>query len=162
MPEIFKRRIIKLLKHADYAPLKLARLAKALGVSSSDYPQFKSAFEELRRAGRVVKGAGNLISLPALSGRIIGTFRANPKGFGFITPLEANSHGNLFIPPSATAEAMTGDVVAAKVVKKGKRSGQMRYSGKVVEILERAQNRFVGTLLKRKEGWIVQPDGTAL
>ncbi len=161
MPEIFKRRIIKLLKHADYKPLKLARLAKALGVSSADYPQFKSAFEELRQAGRVVKGSGNLISLPALSGRIIGTFRANPKGFGFITPLEANSHGNLFIPPSATAEAMTGDVVAAKVVKKGKRSGQMRYSGKVVEILERAQNRFVGTLLKRKEGWIVQPDGTA-
>jgi ribonuclease R len=161
MLEIFKRKIFKLLKHADYAPLKLSQLAKALGVSSEDYPQFKSAFEELRRAGHVVVGARNVISLPSMSGRIIGTFRANPKGFGFITPLEPHLHGDLFIPPNVTGEAMTGDIVAAKVVKKGKRGGQMRYSGKVVEILERAQNRFVGTLLKGPEGWIVQPDGTA-
>ena len=159
MAEIFKKRIIKFLKHPDYTPLKLAPLAKALGVSSEDYPQFKLAFEELRRAGRVVIGARNLVSLPPLSGRIIGTFRANPKGFGFITPLEPNSHGDLFIPPSATAEAMTGDIVAAKVVKKGRRAGQMRYSGKVVEILERAQNKFVGTLMKQAEGWVVQPEG---
>jgi ribonuclease R len=168
MPEIFKKRIIKFLKHRDYTPLKPAPLAKALGVSSEDYPQFKLAFEELHRAGHVVMGAKNLVSLPPLSGRIIGTFRANPRGFGFVTPLEPNSHGDLFIPPSATAEAMTGDIVAAKVVQKGKRagqtlrlrSGQVRYSGRVVEILERAQNKFVGTLMKQPGGWIVQPDGT--
>ena len=161
MLEVFKERIIRFLKHADYTPLKLARLAKALGVSSEDYPQFRLAFEQLRRAGHVVIGERNLVSLPALSGRIIGTFRANPKGFGFITPLEPNSHGDLFIPPGQAADAVTGDIVSARVVKKGRRSGQMRYSGKVIEILERAQNRFVGTLLKQREGWIVQPDGTA-
>lgn len=159
MSETFKERIIKLLKHPDYAPLKLTQLAKALGVSSEDYPQFKAAFEELRRAGRVVIGARDLVSLPPLAGRIIGTFRANPKGFGFVIPLEPTSHGDLFIPPSATAEVMSGDIVAAKVVKKGKRAGQMRYSGKVVEILERAQNKFVGTLMKQAEGWMVQPEG---
>jgi len=159
MPEVFKKRIIKLLKHPDYTPLKLAPLAKALGVSSEDYPQFKAAFEELRRAGHVVIGARNLVSLPPLSGRIIGTFRANPKGFGFVTPLDPNTHGDLFIPPGATAKAMTGDIVAAKVAKEGKRAGQMRYSGKVVEILERAQNKFVGTLMKRPEGWVLEPDG---
>ena len=161
MPEIFKRKIVKLLKHTDYAPLKLSQLAKTLGVSSEDYSQFKSAFEELRRAGQVVIGQRNLVTLPPLSGRIIGTFRANPKGFGFVTPLEPASHDDLFIPPDETAAAMTGDIVAAKVVKKGKRAGRMRYKGKVVEILERAQNKFVGTLLKHPDGWIVQPDGTA-
>jgi ribonuclease R len=138
MAEIYKKRIVKLLKHADYTPLKLAQLAKALGVSSEDYPAFKVAFDQLRQAGHVVIGARNLVSLPLMSGRIIGTFRANPRGFGFVT----------------------GDIVAAKVVKKGRRDGQMRYSGKVVEILERAQNKFVGTLLKETIGWIVQPDGT--
>lgn len=160
MAEIFKERIIKFLKHPDYKPLKLAPLARALGVSPEDYPQFKLTFEELRRAGRVVIGAGNLVRLPPLSGRIIGTFRANPKGFGFVAPLEPNSHGDLFIPPNATAEAMTGDIVAAKVVKEGRHAGQMRYSGRVIEILERAQNKFVGTLMKYPEGWIIQPDGS--
>ena len=36
----------------------------------------------------------------------------------------------------------------------------MRYRGEVVEILQRAQNRFVGTLQKRGNDWIVRPDGT--
>ncbi len=159
MAEIFKRKIIKLLKHADYTPVKLAKLAKALGVSNEDYPQFKEAFEQLRRGGQVVIGERNLVGLPGLSGQVIGTFRANPKGFGFVIPLEATAHGDLFIPPDETGGAMTGDIVAARVVKKGRRAGQMRFSGKVVEVLERAQNRFVGTLLKGDEGWIVQPDG---
>ena len=159
MPEIYKKRIVQLLKHSDYTPLKLAQLAKALGVSSEDYPEFKAAFEEMRRAGHVVMGERNLVSLPAMSGRIIGTFRANARGFGFVTPLEPNAHGDLFVPPSATAEAMTGDIVAVRVRKEGKRGGQMRYRGEVIEILERSQNRFVGTLQKRSEGWIVQPDG---
>ncbi|HIJ52021.1 MAG TPA: ribonuclease R [Planctomycetes bacterium] len=160
MPEIYKRKIVKLLKHSDYTPLKLAQLAKVLGVSADNYPQFKSAFEELRRAGHIVLGERNLISFPAMSGRIIGTFRANPRGFGFITPLEPNAHGDLFVPPKRAAEAMTGDVVAAKVKKAGKRGGQMRYRGEVVEILQRAQNRFVGTLQKQGGDWIVRPDGT--
>ena len=161
MPEIFKKQIIKLLKHSDYAPLKLGQLAKALGVSSEDYPQFKEAFDQLRQVGHVVIGARNLVSLPSLSGQIVGTFRANPKGFGFVTPREPNSHGDLFIRPTATADAMTGDIVIAKVKREGKRGGQMRYSGEVIEVLERAQNRFVGTLLKHPEAWIVQPDGAS-
>lgn len=161
MPEVFKKRIVKLLKHADYMPVKLGQLAKALGVSSEDYPQFKLAFDQLRQAGHVVIGSGNLVTLPSLSGRIVGTFRANPKGFGFVTPLEPNSHGDLFIPPKKTSDAMTGDIVAAKVSKSGKRAGQMRYTGEIIEVLERAQNRFVGTLSKEAEGWFVQPDGTS-
>ncbi|MHC4618990.1 MAG: ribonuclease R [Planctomycetota bacterium] len=161
MAEILKERIIKHLKHSDYAPQKLSQLAKSLGVRPEDYPQFRSAFEELRRAGRVVTGGRNLVSLPPLSGQVIGTFRANAKGFGFVIPLEPNAHGDLFVPPDETAGAMTGDIVAAKVVKKGRRGGQMRYSGRVTEILERAENRFVGTLSKVAEGWIVQPDGSA-
>jgi ribonuclease R len=161
MPEIFKERIIKHLKHTDYAPQKLSQLAKSLGVSSEDYAQFKSAFNELRRAGRVVIGGRNLVDLPPLSGQVIGTFRRNAKGFGFVIPREANAHGDLFVPPDETAGAMTGDTVVAKVVRKGRRGGEMRHSGKVIEILERAENRFVGTLSKVAEGWIVQPDGSA-
>lgn len=159
MPEVFKNQIIKLLKHGDYEPLKLSQLAKTLGVSSEDYAQFKEAFDELRQAGHVVIGARNLISLPSLAGQIVGTFRANPRGFGFVIPLEPNSHGDLFIPPDATADAMSGDVVVAKVRRQGKRGRETRYSGEIIEVLERARNRFVGTLEKHPEAWLVQPDG---
>ena len=159
MAEIYKEKIIKRLKHSDYSPVKLAKLSKALGVNTEDYPQFKEAFDQLRQAGHVVIGAKNLVSLPSLAGEIVGTFRSNPRGFGFVTPREPNSHGDLFISPSATGEAMAGDIVLVKVKRQGKRDGQMRYSGEVIEIVERAQNKFVGTLMRHPEAWIVQPDG---
>ena len=160
MAQVYKDRIIKLLKHGDYEPLKLAHLAKALGVGSENYEQFKEDFDQLRQAGHVIVGAKNLISLPSLAGQIVGKFRANPRGFGFVTPQQANTHGDLFIPPDDTANAMTGDIVIAKVKKRGKREGQMQYAGEILEILERSQNKFVGMLHKHPEGWIVQPDGS--
>jgi ribonuclease R len=162
MREIYKSRILKLLKHADYEPVKVGQLAKALGVESKDYEEFKRAFDELHRGGHVVLGDGSMVGLPGLSGRITGTFRANPRGFGFVTPLEPATHADLFIPPGETMEAMTGDVVAAKVVEKSRRGNQARYSGRVIEILERGRNRFVGTLLRKPEGWLVQPDGSGV
>jgi ribonuclease R len=161
MPEALEKRIIELLKHPDYRPLKAGQLARALAVSPEDYPQFKQTLEHLRRAGHIVIGAGNLIMPPALSGLITGTFRANPKGFGFVVPLEPTSHDDLFVPEGAAGGAMTGDTVTARVVSKGKRAGLPRYTGQVIEVLERANNRFVGTLLKEPDGWIVQPDGSS-
>ncbi|MGA2093502.1 MAG: RNB domain-containing ribonuclease, partial [Sedimentisphaerales bacterium] len=138
-----------------------SQLAETLGVSAEDYAEFKHAFDELRQSGHVVLGEGSVVGLPGLSGKITGTFKSNPRGFGFVMPLAPAAHVDLFIPPGETLEAMTGDVVVAKVVEKSKRGEQMRYSGRVLEILERGQNRFVGTLVKKPEGWVVQPDGSA-
>ncbi|MGE5297477.1 MAG: ribonuclease R [Solirubrobacterales bacterium] len=160
MPQVYKDRILKFLKREEYQPLKLAHLAKALGVADDAYSVFKVAFDELRRAGHIVIGPGDLITLPAMATQVVGVFRANPKGFGFVCPLEPNAHGDLFIPPDATADAMNGDTVLAKVNRKGKRGLEVRYTGEVLEILERANNQFVGTLVRHPEAWIVQPDGT--
>ncbi|NLH41504.1 MAG: ribonuclease R [Planctomycetes bacterium] len=160
MPQVYMDRILKFLKREEYQPLKVAQLAKALGVAEDAYTEFKAAFDELRRAGHIVIGSGNLVTLPAMGSQVVGVFRANPKGFGFVCPLEPNAHGDLFIPPDATADAMNGDTVLAKVNRKGKRGLEVRYTGEVLEILERANNRFVGTLMRHPEGWIVQPDGS--
>jgi len=168
MPDFFKNRIINLLKHSDYTPLKTRQLAAALDVSKQNYSQFKTAVEQLRNSGRVIIASNNLVTLPYPSGRIIGKFRANQKGFGFVVPLETNSHGDLFIPPNNTADAMTGDIVAAEVVHASGKSRygyrekeQKKYSGRIVEILERARSKFVGTLIQKPDGWVVQPDGSA-
>ncbi|MEN6428407.1 MAG: ribonuclease R [Phycisphaerales bacterium] len=160
MPQIYKDRILKFLKRQEYQPLKLAQLARALGVAEDAYTEFKTAFDDLRRAGRVVLGSGNTVTLPAMAAQVVGTFRANAKGFGFVCPLEPNAHGDLFIPPDATADAMNGDTVLAKVNRKGKRGPEVRYTGEVLKVLERANNRFVGTLIRHQESWIVQPDGS--
>ncbi|MHC4271254.1 MAG: ribonuclease R [Planctomycetota bacterium] len=166
MPEIFKDKILKLLTHREYTPVKLSQLAKALSVSPDEYAQFKLAFSQLKKNGRVVVTSEQLVSLPPPAHRIIGTFRANPKGFGFVSPLEPNAQGDLFIPPKSVSDAMTGDIVEAIVSKTRRRSKRYsqperktQYTGQIVRILERAQNRFVGTLQKTSDGWLVMPDG---
>jgi len=159
MAEVFKRKIIGLLKDADYEPLKLSQLAKTLGVRPEDYPQFKQAFDQLRQAGHVVIGAGNVVTVPAMAGQIVGRFRGNARGFGFVIPLEAHAHADLFIPPGQSGDAMTGDIVLAKIHSKKIHRGQTRQVGQIVEVLQRARNQFVGTLVKEPHGWFVQPDG---
>jgi len=166
MPQIFKDKILKLLTHKDYEPVKIPQLANALGVRSDEYQRFKDAFEKLKADGTVSVTHGNRVALAPPGRRIIGTFRANPKGFGFITPLEPNSEGDLFVPPKAVSDAMTGDIVEAIVTKRRRRSKtfsqpgrKTQYTGQIVQVIERAQNRFVGTLAKTNEGWLVLPDG---
>ena len=162
MIEVFKRQILKLLNRKDYSPLKTSALEKALKIDAEQRHFFKSAFDQLKKTGKIIVGPKNLIILPEISSNIIGIFRANPKGFGFVTPLELNVHEDVFIPPGHAADAMSGDTVSVKVIKRGKRQGQMRYSGIVTDILERATNKIVGTLTKQNGNWLVIPDGKQL
>jgi len=159
MPEVYKKKILQLLTHRDYTPLNTAALAKEIGVPQDDMKDFKRAFEELRASGRVIIGPRNVVTLPRMSDRIIGKFRMNAKGFGFVKPLEPNLHGDLFIPPGSTGEAMTGDTVIARTSARGKREGQTRYVGEIIEIIERGHDRLVGTLRRSANAWLVTPDG---
>ncbi|NQV34358.1 MAG: ribonuclease R [Phycisphaeraceae bacterium] len=158
MQEALKKHIIKHLQEETYIPVKLAQIARDLGIGDEDYPAFETAFDQLRNAGHIVIGQKNRIDLRPLPSQIIGIFRANARGFGFVAPSEPYAHGDLFIPPSQINEAMSGDRVVAKVVSQRRGPGETRYSGEIVDILERSQNRFVGTLTRQHTDWLVQPD----
>ncbi len=159
MTEVYKNQILKFVSRRDYLPVKLSSLSKSLGVTGEDYPEFKAAFKELRQEGKILIGAKNLVVGPAMPGQIIGKFRANARGFGFVVPLEETWHSDLYIGPSDTGCAMTGDTVAARVVKNRLHAGRMRYSGEIIEVLQRGDNKFVGTLKKHKSELVVEPDG---
>lgn len=157
--EAFKKQILRFLNRRNYSPQKLSALARSIGVPDHHYHKFKAAFKELQKKGHVSIAAKNLITLPPVPPRVIGTFRANPKGFGFVVPDQPNIAGDLFIPPGNTAGALTGDTVAVKTFKKGVRSGQMRYEGMIVEILEHGTKKIVGTLKNKDSRWFIQPEG---
>jgi ribonuclease R len=159
MTENYQRQILKTLSNRNYRPAKLPSLAKAIGVSDKDYPAFKMAFNQLRDGRKAVSGPNGFITLPAMSSKPVGTFRANPAGFGFVVPNQAAAGGDLFIAPEDTAGAMSGDTVVAKVLKKDHRGGQLRYSGKIVDILQRSRKKIVGTLKQAGDKWLVAPDG---
>jgi len=160
MPQRYVDAILKYLADRSYQPVKTRQLARLMGISDEQYGAFREAVKNLRDSGRIVMGERNALMLPAPSKRIIGTYRAHRRGFGFVVPEQPNSHGDLYIPREAAGTAMTGDRVVAKVTQRGKRGGQMVYSGQIVSILHRGENRFVGELQKAENAWFVLPEGS--
>ena len=162
MPDRYADTIVKFLSAREYQPLKPRQIARQMGVGDEDYGAFREAVKRLRDGGRVVLGERSALMLPEITERVIGAYRANPRGFGFLVPETPNAHGDLFIPPGAAGEAMNGDRVAARVKKRGRREGKTVYEGQIVQILQRACNRFVGTLQRSGAATFVMPDGPSV
>ena len=164
MSKQIQERILNHLKSEQYQPTKPRRLAHELNLSGeAHYPTFRDALLELRREGRVTIGAKGAVVLPSqrvgrgADGGIVGTYRHNQRGFGFVVPND--SHEDLFIPEGENAGAITGDKVRAKITSTGQKDGRTIYSGRVTEIVERTHKRFAGTLQKLAGQWVVIPDG---
>ena len=160
--ERFADRIVRHLARQGYQPQKIRRLAREMGVADEEYGDFREAAKALMRTGRIVMGSASALTLPDPTRRVAGRFRSNPRGFGFVIPETPNSHGDLFVPPGKSGDAVTGDTVVAEVMKQSKRDGRMIYEGRIVEIIERGQSRYVGELCHELKRWFVRPDGNIL
>jgi len=155
----FAERVLRFVAAKGYEPQRIEQIAIALGIAEGEQGDFHDACKALRKSGRVVLGTRASLTLPPPLPRLTGQFRSNPRGFGFVIPEEPNSHGDLYIPRGGTGGAMTGDRVVVSVKKRGKRKGTMVYDARVVEILERGENRFVGELRDDFGKLLVLPDG---
>jgi ribonuclease R len=164
MPLRFKQKLIRLLKHERYEPRRIAHLAAELEIPDDDITAFTQAVRDLVKEGQIVLGAQEVVQLPPPGDEEIGEFRKNPRGFGFLIPRNPRAHGDIFVPPDGTLDALTGDIVRAEVVHQKRRPGDDRspFTGYIVEVLERKQSSFSGEVVKRGSQWYVMPDGAAL
>lgn len=166
MPDPLAGRILEELKSPKYRPVRARQLAQALDEAHDDrYPAFREALKELMREGRLVLGAEGTLVLPTQrtgtnGDELVGTFRQNRKGFGFVIPQDPTSHEDLYIGErDNTAGAITGDVVRAKIISRSHRDGKAMTSGRIIDVIERKNKRFVGSLEKDGDDWFVKPDG---
>ncbi len=162
MPERFTNRIMRLVAKSDYKPMKQRALARALNITDEDYDSFKESLEKLRRDGKIVVGGKSCIALPPMSNRITGTFQSTSRGFGFVRPESATAQGDLFIPRGESLDAVGGDKVVAQVTRRERGEKGSRLTGRIVEILQRHETQFVGTVLRRDQQWFIQPDGKTI
>lgn len=158
MHEILKNHILHLLQK-DGTPHKVIHLERELGVDGELKIAFREALESLCADGSVIVDLRNQVKLPSVSGEITGIFRANPRGYGFVTPEQVTAEGDVFIPAKSIGSAMSGDRVVAKVTRKEARKDEGRFTGEIIKVLDRAHTIVVGTLLQEPTGWRVRPDG---
>jgi ribonuclease R len=166
MSEQLQTRIIERLKSEDYRPSRSRKLARDLNVHHEDsYHEFRDALRELMHQGRVVLGAGGNIVLPSEQrnpDEFVGTYRAKKGGFGFVVPTDPGAHEDLYIPKGEHGGAISGDIVRARITNRRKGEGRTLYEGRITDILQRSQKRFVGSLIKQGTRWLVLPDGNTL
>ncbi len=86
--------------------------------------------------------------------RLTGRYTAHPRGFGFVEFPEEEEREDVFIPPTANAGALDGDVVEILA----RPSGGARWEGEVLQILEHSLKSFVGTYEQSKNYGFVIPD----
>jgi ribonuclease R len=163
MVEQIQNKILSHIQSDNYRPQKPRRLARELELEGEEtYPTFRDALRTLMHEGRVVLGSSGTIILPGQSSardEFTGVYRHNKRGFGFVVPGDPTSHEDLFIPEGQNNGAITGDVVRCKIMSRGHKDGKTIYSGRIVDILQRTQKRFVGSLMKKGTEWFVMPDG---
>jgi|GEM_PF-4486715 len=177
--------ILQHVNAPNYRPVKPKVIAKQLGFDApSDVSRLKREIKRLVKSGKIAYGPSHLIcpvatehpaaaktikpkgktlkNKPANSSKhIVGTFRKAQGGFGFVRPEgTARADGrdaDIFVPASATGDAANGDVVRIRITDKKDRMGKI--SGRIIDIVERATNRFVGTYLEQGGMGLVQIDG---
>ncbi len=91
---------------------------------------------------------------------IVGAFRRMEAGFGFVRPegtqrVEGRD-ADIFIPANAAGDAASGDTVSVKLSHRG-RGG--KFEGRILDVIDRATNRFVGTYFEQGGMGMVQIDG---
>lgn len=161
----FTKKILDFIDLHPKCPRKTRRLAKVMSIGDRDYPLFREAFRELRRTGKLSPKKRDARTL-------IGRFKANQRGFGFVTPQGpelGDDAGDVFIPLGSTAGALSGDMVLVELWTTGTRGGDRgrggsgkRVQGEIIEIVERGLRQVVGTLEHVDGGWFLEPDGGQL
>jgi len=156
-------RILALLQGKKAAPLDVPSLSRKLRVPPGAISRTLTALEKEGRVARVrhdrwiSAGSADLIT---------GTIQFHPRGFAFVTPAEGEGP-DLRIDAEDTATALHGDLVVARLQRPsftGRRrsDGEERPRGRVIRILERRNDKIVGTLQKTARFFIVIPDDPRL
>ena len=144
-----KERILAYMESDGYVPMKRRDMRAMLSVPQEDREKFENLINELIAEGRVFETKKGKLAAPKDLQMATGTFIGHARGFGFVTPDAGGD--DIFIPASETMGAMQKDRVLYKVLHKAEKG--KKADGVIVRILERGQQRIVGTFEAGSKGY---------
>jgi ribonuclease R len=122
-------------------PASVRELVRRLSLDKDGRHELKTLLRRMIGDGEVVKIRGARIGLPARMNLVVGRLSCSASGYGFVQPEERRANQkDVFVAATNMKEALHGDRVVARV----ERSGPKGPEGRVIRVLERAQQRFVG------------------
>lgn len=138
-----KEKVLNYFKESGVRPLSVHELEEELQLENADeFKMLVICLNELESDGELVRTRKNRFGLPEKMNLIRGKIEMNKKGFAFLIP-EDDDTDDIYIHANDLASAMNNDIVLVRRDKDGHR--QSRPEGTVIRIVERANNRLVGT-----------------
>ncbi len=157
MKETIKTKILLFMEQSRKKSFSMEELAENLELQKSeDFKALVQTIATMEREKLIVFNKKGKIKLPQQQIVVEGTFRANSRGFGFVTidPEEED----IFIPKEATGYAMDGDIVAIDIVKPADPFSDRGAEGKVVEVRQRQTTQIVGEFTAFPEEEVAETD----
>ncbi|EOW1883810.1 ribonuclease R [Enterococcus hirae] len=155
--ETLKEKIIFFIESERKKSFSMEEIAQGLGLQKSeDFKLLVQTIAQMEREQSVVFTKKGKVKLPLKPVLIEGTFRANERGFGFVTidPEE----DDIYIPKEVTGYAMDGDTVAIDIIKTADTAMDRGAEGKVVEIRKRATTQLAGEFVAYTDDEINETD----
>ncbi len=153
-----EKRILEFLSSKIYVPMTPKELAHVLEVPKLETDEFEGLINNLLTLGKIelTKKGRIIVSNDNEKDIAVGVLQMNSAGYGFVKKYEEDQE-DIFIPPNAMKDAMNGDTVEVKVIKKP--ADGNRAVGEIRKILKENNIEIVGTYEKvNKYGFVVPDD----
>ena len=151
----FKEKLLAFMKEEAYKPLTINELMQAFEVEGSMKKEMLKTLNELEEEGNIIFTRSQRYGIPQRMNHVIGTLDGNQKGFAFLRP-DNKDINDIFISPVDMNGAMHGDKVIVRPMKSTEEVKSPE--GKVIRIIQRANETVIGTFQKSRHFGFVVPD----
>lgn len=149
--------ILDYMRQETYKPLSFNELRKVIDSENTDDEiNFSKILGKLEKEGEIVRTRKNKYGLPEMMNLIKGAIRLSQRGYGILVPDEGGL-AEVFVYGKSLNGAMHNDRVLVRIYQKNG-NGQQRPEGKVIRIINRANQELVGTVKRGKHLFQVTPD----
>jgi ribonuclease R len=135
-----QKKILDLFVRKLAIRLTPSEIQRRAGFRHGDLEVIVDALRELCRDGRLVRLKKNHYALPDRQNLVAGRVQAHPDGYGFLIPEDKDAE-DLYLNRREMRRVMHGDVVMVRVDRKTRGGAESH----IVQVLERAQKRLLGT-----------------
>jgi ribonuclease R len=134
------QRILDLFANKPRQRLTPAEILRRAGFGRDELQHVVDALRELCRDGRLVRLKKNHFALPDRQHLVKGRVHAHPDGYGFLIPEDKDAE-DLYLNRREMRRVMHGDKVMVRIDRKERGASETH----IVQVLERAQKRLLGT-----------------
>ena len=156
-------RILKILAER---PLNKVEISKSLGLPVQRRAKLRELLRGMELGGEIARIRKDRYVLPEVADLVTGAIQFHASGSAHVLNEKAG-HADLYISAENTFTAMHGDLVVARLITQAPQPAEWkleraakppRREGRVIRILERANDTLVGTLQRSRNFYFVVAD----